>query len=28
VQLQLDIADRERNPWIPGERLADRDFQF
>jgi GNAT superfamily N-acetyltransferase len=28
VDLQLDIADRERDPWIPGERLADRDFRF
>jgi GNAT superfamily N-acetyltransferase len=28
VDLQLDIAERERDPWIPGERLADRDFRF
>jgi GNAT superfamily N-acetyltransferase len=28
VDLQLDIADREPDPWIPGERIADRDFRF
>jgi GNAT superfamily N-acetyltransferase len=28
VQLELDLAERERDPWIPGERLADRDFRF
>jgi GNAT superfamily N-acetyltransferase len=28
VQLSMDLADRDRDPWIPGERLADRDFRF
>ena len=28
VQLSMDLVDRERDPWIPGERLADRDFRF
>jgi N-acetylglutamate synthase-like GNAT family acetyltransferase len=28
VQLSMDIVDRERDPWIPGERLADRDFRY
>jgi N-acetylglutamate synthase-like GNAT family acetyltransferase len=28
VQLSMDLADRERDPWIPGERLADRDFRY
>jgi GNAT superfamily N-acetyltransferase len=28
VQLELDVADRERDPWVLGERLADRDFRF
>jgi N-acetylglutamate synthase-like GNAT family acetyltransferase len=28
VQLQLDLAERDRDPWVPGERLADRDFRF
>jgi GNAT superfamily N-acetyltransferase len=28
LQLSMDIVDRERDPWIPGERLADRDFRF
>jgi GNAT superfamily N-acetyltransferase len=28
VQLQLDLVERERDPWMPGERLADRDFRF
>jgi N-acetylglutamate synthase-like GNAT family acetyltransferase len=28
VQLSMDIVDRERDPWIAGERLADRDFRY
>ena len=28
LQLGMDLVDRERDPWIPGERLADRDFRF
>ncbi len=28
VQLSIDLVDRERDPWVPGERLADRDFRF
>jgi len=28
VQLSMDLVDRERDPWIPGERLADRDFRY
>ena len=28
VQLELDLAERERDPWVPGERIADRDFRF
>ena len=28
VQLSMDIVDRERDPWITGERLADRDFRY
>ena len=28
VQLSMDVVDRERDPWIPGERLADRDFRY
>ncbi len=28
VQLSMDVVDRERDPWIAGERLADRDFRF
>lgn len=28
VQLQMDLAERERDPWVPGEHLADRDFRF
>ena len=28
LQLSMDLVDRERDPWIPGERLADRDFRF
>ena len=28
VQLELDLAERERDPWLPGERIADRDFRY
>lgn len=28
VQLQLDLAERDRDPWVPGERFADRDFRY
>ena len=28
LQLSMDVADRERDPWVAGERLADRDFRF
>ncbi len=28
VQLQLDLVPRERDPWVAGERLAERDFRF
>jgi len=28
VQLELDLAKRERDPWVPGERIADRDFRY
>jgi len=28
LQLSMDLVDRARDPWIPGERLADRDFRF
>jgi N-acetylglutamate synthase-like GNAT family acetyltransferase len=28
VQLSMDIVDRERDPWIPGEQLAGREFRF
>ena len=28
LQLRVDLVERERDPWIPGERLADRDFRF
>lgn len=27
VQLQLDLVERERDPWVPGDRIADRDFR-
>ena len=28
VQLSMDIVDRERDPWIPGERLADETSRY
>jgi N-acetylglutamate synthase-like GNAT family acetyltransferase len=28
VQLQLDLVERERDPWVPGERLAERNFRY
>ena len=28
LELGMDLVDRERDPWIPGERLADRDFRY
>ena len=28
VQLELDLAERNGDPWVPGERIADRDFRF
>ena len=28
VQLELDLVERERDPWVRGERLADRDFRY
>jgi GNAT superfamily N-acetyltransferase len=28
VQLELDLVERERDPWVAGERIADRDFRF
>lgn len=28
LQLQMDLAERKRDPWVSGERLAGRDFRF
>ena len=28
VQLEMDLAERERDPWVAGERIAGRDFRF
>jgi GNAT superfamily N-acetyltransferase len=28
VQLELDLVEREWDPWVPGEQLADRDFRY
>lgn len=28
LQLEMDLVDRGREVWVPGERLADRDFRF
>ena len=28
LELGMDLVDRERDPWIPGERLAGRDFRY
>ena len=28
VQLQMDLVERERDPWVSGERIADREFRF
>ena len=28
LQLSMDLVDREGDPWIPGEQVADRDFRF
>ncbi len=28
LELGMDLVERERDPWIPGERLADRDFRY
>jgi GNAT superfamily N-acetyltransferase len=28
VQLEIDLVERERDPWVPGERLAGRDFRY
>jgi N-acetylglutamate synthase-like GNAT family acetyltransferase len=28
VQLQMDLVEREQDPWVPGEQIADRDFRF
>ena len=28
LELGMDLVERERDPWIPGERLAGRDFRF
>jgi N-acetylglutamate synthase-like GNAT family acetyltransferase len=28
VQLEMDLVDRERDPWVTGERIADRDFRY
>ena len=28
LQLELDLAERDQDPWVPGERIADRDFRY
>ena len=28
LELGMDLVDREREVWVPGERLAERDFRF
>lgn len=28
LQLSMDLVDRDREVWIPGERLADREFRY
>ena len=28
VVLERDLVERERDPWVPGERIAERDFRF